>query len=70
MVCCMIIESKLDNRFWEAVMMANYIQNHLPWKSAKTTPYKGGLVENQIFIISGHLNQNVMCTSTQKNDGN
>lgn len=42
MARCMIIESKLDNRFWgEAVMMANYIQNRLPWKSVLTTPYEG-----------------------------
>lgn len=41
MARCMIIESKLDNRFWgEAVMMANYIQNRLPWKSVQVTPFE------------------------------
>lgn len=42
MARCMIIESKLDNSFWgEAVLTPNYIQNRLPWKSIKVTPYEG-----------------------------
>lgn len=41
MARCMIIELKLDNSFWgKAVMMANYIQNRLPWKSIQMTPYE------------------------------
>jgi len=48
MARCMLIESKMNNQFWgEAVMMANYIQNRLPWKSVQTTLYEGfGLKPN------------------------
>jgi len=41
MARCMLIESKMNNQFWgETVMMANYVQNRLPWKSVQVTPYK------------------------------
>lgn len=41
MARCMLIESGMAKTFWgEAVMMANYIQNRLPWKNIEKTPYE------------------------------
>lgn len=38
---CMLIEAGLNYTFWgEAVTMANYIQNRLPWKSVPVTPFE------------------------------
>lgn len=41
MARCMLIESGMAKTFWgEAVIMANYIQNRLPWKNVEKTPYE------------------------------
>lgn len=41
MARCMLIESGMAKTFWgEAVIMANYIQNRLPWKNLEKTPYE------------------------------
>ena len=45
----MLINSKLPKSFWvEAITTAAYLQNHLPTKSAKKTPYELCNVINQI----------------------
>lgn len=41
MARCMLIGSGMAKTFWgEAVVMANYIQNRLPWKNIEKTPYE------------------------------
>lgn len=41
MARCMILESKLEYRFWaEAVSMANFVQNRLPAKNIDKTPFE------------------------------
>lgn len=41
MARCMMLDAKLEHRFWgEAVTMANWLQNMLPWKSVDRTPFE------------------------------
>lgn len=41
MARCMILEAKLENKFWgEAVVMANYIQNRMPATDVVRTPFE------------------------------
>jgi len=41
MARCMLICADMSNKYWEkAVTTANYLQNRLPYKANKTTPYK------------------------------
>ncbi|GBL76862.1 Retrovirus-related Pol polyprotein from transposon TNT 1-94 [Araneus ventricosus] len=41
MARCLLSEANLPQRFWaEAVMTATYLQNRLPTKPNKTTPYE------------------------------
>uniref|UniRef100_A0AAG5DV13 Retrovirus-related Pol polyprotein from transposon TNT 1-94 n=1 Tax=Anopheles atroparvus TaxID=41427 RepID=A0AAG5DV13_ANOAO len=41
MVRCMLSQAKLDHRYWgEAIITANYLQNRLPSRVIKSTPYE------------------------------
>jgi len=41
MARCMLIGADMNNKYWgEAITTANYLQNRLPYKTSKTTPYE------------------------------
>lgn len=51
MARCMLLDAKMDLSFWgEAVTMANFVQNRLPWKNVNKTLFEYWYNRKPIYI--------------------